>query len=85
MRSHTHFLFAEIFVWEHLRAVLTDCKVRDTAAIHSVNLTMPTARSGGSFTFIQEAAIFIADKKQADQSAANNCSGLVPGSAGAGS
>jgi hypothetical protein len=32
------------------------------------------ARSAGSFTFIQEAAIFIADKKQAAQSAANNCS-----------
>jgi hypothetical protein len=41
-------------------------------------LTMSRARSAGSFTFIQEATIFIADKKQADQSAANNCSGLVP-------
>src|SRR5271166_1581873 len=36
------------------------------------------ARSGGSFTFFLAATILIADKKQADQPTANNCSGLVP-------
>jgi hypothetical protein len=36
------------------------------------------AASAGSLTFILAATIFIALKKQADQPAANSCSGLVP-------
>src|SRR5882724_6340960 len=36
------------------------------------------AKSGGSRTFVLAATILIADRKQADQPTANNCSGLVP-------
>src|ERR1700748_3899769 len=42
------------------------------------SISASTATSAGSFTFILLATTPIALMKQADQPAANNCSGLVP-------